>query len=1039
MSKTEFTVGFYQNLIDHLPVGVIKLSTQGEIIYYSEHIKKLFRVQTNDDRGFKAYDFIPESMHADFDERLNAFRENKTPVSHEYLLRRADGSTFIGFVTPLFEDDFIGGMKGRFISIQDITSKKNHERLLQQYGRIINSISSGAVLIKLEDPENSKSLRVVNCNPAALRILWMNGGDVIGNFLTDIFVSPFARAAMEQCAELIRHGESYQNDDIKIADPEVGEMYFKVHAFPLEENILCIIFDDISREKIIDFRLESERKFRDTIISSSPLFFAIISASGLIIDLNKKLLSELGYEAEDLLGKFYHTELVPPEDRAKEHEVITVLNTLRKTMVHTNRLKRKDGSFLRAQWYVSPHMNSQNDIAQMLVVGIDITEQHNTEIALLDSEMRFTKTFEGAGIAMSINDLDGLIIISNPEFCNMIGYNQLELSQIHFSVYTHPDDLAKDQQAFSQLSRGKLERYRMEKRYIRKDGSLLWGWLTTTLIRDSAGNPSYVIRMSEDITEWREAQKDLEERERLYAALFNSSATGILLHKDGVLIDFNQKTLEIFKCTKDKLTITSLENICPLLQPGSALAAESLKLRYELALTSNAQFFEMSFQRSDGELFDADVSITKVEVNDSVFFMSTIRDISDRKQVESALVQSERKYRLLFENMTTAFILAKSVTDAKGTVIDFVVTDANPAFEIVTGVTVSSIINKKFSEFWSSVLSLWVYSYQELRETGSIKSFELYIPELKRYMNFGLFSVTEEHLAAIFHDTTERVMMIYELENHRKHLERLVDDRTAELAEVNKLLQFEIEKQRESERIVKEALLRERELNEFKSRFISMASHEFRTPLTTIYSSTQLLERYGREWDKALFDKQIKRIKEYVHHLTDIMDDVLVIGKVDSGNMLFQPAMYMLKDFCLRVVEEISTQLTPQHKFEYSFKLRKKLFRFDNKLLSLVLRNCLTNAIKYSPRGGKIIFTVQQRQDHLEFIIQDEGIGIPVTDYAYVFEPFFRGSNVGDINGTGLGMSIIKKAVDLHGGSIRMESEILRGTRLYITIPLEIS
>jgi PAS domain S-box-containing protein len=235
---------------------------------------------------------------------------------------------------------------------------------------------------------------------------------------------------------------------------------------------------------------------------------------------------------------------------------------------------------------------------------------------------------------------------------------------------------------------------------------------------------------------------------------------------------------------------------------------------------------------------------------------------------------------------------------------------------------------------------------------------------------------------------------------------------------------------------IESTLEKEKELNNLKSRFISVASHEFRTPLTTIYSSTELLERYGRSWDETKYYDQISRIKENIKYMTRIMEDVLVISHADSGKLLFEPEKTNLKTLCQSIVNDIELIMSDTHKLKYSYSPEEDIFMMDEKLIKYILLNLLSNAVKYSPNGGNIIFNVKKIGNDVIFLITDEGIGIPLKDQKDIFESFHRGVNVGNIKGTGLGMSIIKKSVDLHGGEIYIESEEGNGTKIKVKIPL---
>lgn len=230
------------------------------------------------------------------------------------------------------------------------------------------------------------------------------------------------------------------------------------------------------------------------------------------------------------------------------------------------------------------------------------------------------------------------------------------------------------------------------------------------------------------------------------------------------------------------------------------------------------------------------------------------------------------------------------------------------------------------------------------------------------------------------------------------------------------------------------ALDKEKELSELKSRFVSMASHEFRTPLATILSSAELIEHYSHKWSEEKKLTHLERIQTAVKHMTQLLNDVLLIGKAEAGKLEFKPTAIALTQFCNNLVEEI--QLTASnHTIAFCSQGEYTDTYMDEKLLRHILSNLLSNAIKYSPKASTVHFDLVCEQEKAVFCIQDQGIGIPVADQAQLFKSFHRASNVGTISGTGLGLAIVKKSVDLHGGNITVDSKVGVGTTFSVMLP----
>jgi len=249
-------------------------------------------------------------------------------------------------------------------------------------------------------------------------------------------------------------------------------------------------------------------------------------------------------------------------------------------------------------------------------------------------------------------------------------------------------------------------------------------------------------------------------------------------------------------------------------------------------------------------------------------------------------------------------------------------------------------------------------------------------------------------------------------------------------------INVDVTERRRAEEEILRALEKERELNELKSRFVAMTSHEFRTPLATILSSAELLEHYGARLPAGEKEELYLSIRAAVDRMTKMLDNVLIIGKAEAEMLEFKPAPSDLAAFCENLAEEMRLAAGHGHTLDYSYEGGHGAVSVDEKLLRHVLANLISNAFKYSPQGGLVDFRVRVGGSEAAFEVADRGIGIPPEDQPRLFETFHRARNVGNISGTGLGLAIVKKSLDLHGGSIRFESEPGRGTCFRVTLPL---
>lgn len=279
-------------------------------------------------------------------------------------------------------------------------------------------------------------------------------------------------------------------------------------------------------------------------------------------------------------------------------------------------------------------------------------------------------------------------------------------------------------------------------------------------------------------------------------------------------------------------------------------------------------------------------------------------------------------------------------------------------------------------------------------------------------------------------DISERYKHQESIKRLNSELENRVKERTEELAEaINRLA--------ESKQEVMQALEREKELNELKSRFITTASHEFRTPLGTILSSVSLISRYQNSDEQSKREKHIDRIKSAVNNLTEILNDFLSLEKLEEGIIRNNPEPMHLEKFMKDIIDEMHALLKSGQKIKYQH-IGKFEIALDGQLLKNVMLNLISNAIKYSPEDKEILVKSEITNGEIKIDVIDQGIGIPDEDKPHIFQRFFRANNAGNIQGTGLGLNIVKKYIELMDGKIYFESEFGKGTTFTVIIPINI-
>lgn len=307
----------------------------------------------------------------------------------------------------------------------------------------------------------------------------------------------------------------------------------------------------------------------------------------------------------------------------------------------------------------------------------------------------------------------------------------------------------------------------------------------------------------------------------------------------------------------------------------------------------------------------------------------------------------------------------------------------------------------------------------------------------------------EIYFTGLVHDLSEQKKTERALTELTRELEAKVAQRTHELADaVNRLLkinvQLETEVQekaakeialRNSEEELKIALQKEKHLNEMKSRFLTMASHEFKTPLSAILSSASILSRYTTTEQQPNRERHIVKIKKMIRQLNDVLNDFLSAERMDGNEISVSPSAMNLKDLVVMVVEEMEPILKGGQSIVIDYLSKDEDLYQDSNILRIILRNLLSNSIKYSEKGQKIELEVQTKGGAYILKIKDEGIGIPVDEQPYIFTRFYRSSNASNIQGTGLGLAIVERYVHVLGGTISFKSKEQEGSTFIIKMP----
>ncbi len=394
------------------------------------------------------------------------------------------------------------------------------------------------------------------------------------------------------------------------------------------------------------------------------------------------------------------------------------------------------------------------------------------------------------------------------------------------------------------------------------------------------------------------------------------------------------------------------------------------------------------------------------------------------------LTQNKRELKAILDSIHTGIIVA-NIENGQ-------IWRVNPKASLLIGDTEINILKHNISFYFED------YNIAEFGtsfESTLKNKINEKIPILRSVTSLTLTS--GKYIIDSFVDISDRIKSETALKEINEKLENKVKERTKDLEILVEKLKNEVIERELAEKEAKRMLDKEIELSQMKSEFVSMVSHEFRTPLTLIKSATQLLDEYEESLENEEKKDYRKRIIKTVDYMTDLIENVIFIGKTDNDINKISVKEINLFEFTEQLIADILISEEINKEIITNYELNENTFFNDEKLIKLILINIISNAIKYSDKNTKIEINLKSKYQNLEhnfilFEIKDYGIGIPEIDKEKIFDLFHRSNNVGNVSGTGIGMSVVKQSLKILNGNINFVSELNVGTTFFIEIPNQI-
>ena len=836
--------------------------------------------------------------------------------------------------------------------------------------------------------------------------------------------------------------QSYPPELMAIAFTEVNTALREVHS-ELKGVSEYWQMASTEREQAEVSLTESERRFR-AIFNNTFQLTGLLTPEGILLEVNQAALDFIGGEADAVIGQpFWEVPCWSFSPTVQAQLQAAIASSAAGEFVRYEvEIPDANGFLHTFDFSLKPIKDETGQVVLLIPEGRNITEIKQTQAALIESEARLQAIVDKSPFSIYLKDLQGRYLLINPEAERLSGFSKEQLiGKTGYQILprTVADKLrANDQEVLDTLT--PLVR---EEVLPTQDGQCTYITVKFPLF-DANGIPNAICGISTDITErkrveaaLRQANEELELRVQERTATLSETnrkleaEIGDRKQAEEALARREQEFKALVENASDVIARYDRElrhvYVNPAVETATGLPPEAFigRTNLELGMSEEAvsiwcqtlqtvfetgceQEFEFDFLTPNGVKYYQSRLVPEFAqdgITETILNIS--RDITERKLAESALRESEERFR----SLSACSPVGIFETNIAGHCLY-----TNPRYQEICGCTLEESLGEGWLQFVhpedrDRIFAEWSLYVREGRE---------YSDEFRIQTKEGIVRWVHLRSSPMFSAQGELI----------SHVGTVEDITTRLQAEADIVM----------------ALEKERELSELRNSFLSLVSHEFRTPLTTIRSSAELLERYNDRfsWEKKLTHYQ--RIQSAIERMTQLLDEVLLIGQAEAGKLKFEPTRIDLICWCSDlvegmqiVVENAHTDNSHQHMLSFTSSGDCTDAQMDEKLLGHILTNLLSNALKYSPEGGAVQFDLVCTDSEAVFRISDNGIGIPKSDLAQLFESFSRAQNVGGIQGTGLGLAIVKKAVDLHGGTIAVESEVGVGTTFSVTLPLRVS
>ncbi len=1018
----------FMTLAENAPDVIMRFNKNLKLSYVNRAIEKSVGIKVDrlKNKTFEEAG-VPESIWRNWQDSISIVFDTGEELNVEISAPfEGEKKFFESRMAPEFDES--GNVESVLVISRDITGRKKADESLRESEKRFRKILENMSLVSVILDVNGK---IAFCNDFLLSITGWTRKEILGKDWFDNLIPADHRNEIKSVFLNVIKGNkkaSYNTNEILTKDG--GRRFISWNTTLLKDSSgdiigLTSIGEDITEKRITENELRETNAVLSAVFKASPLAIHTIDLNGIMKSWNPASERMFGWKESETVGRL--NPIIPEEKKSEYRHLRDKLSEDEARAGIELRRMKKDGSYLDIRLFSAPLKDSAGNIFGGMALMEDITDKKKAENEL----RKLSQAVKQSPASIVITNVNGIIEYVNPRFTSVTGYTPEE------AIGQNPRILKsgeKPPQEYKILWQTILsgEEWRGEFHNMKKSGELFWESASISPIKNEKGETTHFLAVKEDISAQKEALGKLAESEERYRSLFEfNTAVMILIEpKEAVIKGANQAACSFYGYKKEELVGMNIAQI-------NTLPQDEIFERIEQVVKNKTDHLFFRHKLASGEIRDVELHVGGIKINGEDLLYAIIHDITERRIAEMEVDEYRNRLENLVEKRTSKLkkvnrLLKREIeklrlADEKilgqiyflRTLINtipipvfikdhnMVYTDCNRMFENFFGIKKIDLIGK-------TTIELLPPDVTKLQEDLD--------KELLNDPGEHMYEVTISTRRNTVHD-----VIVYKATYKRG------DGTIGGIVGV----MLDITPQKKMQNEIKVALEKEKELNEMKSRFISTASHEFRTPLTSILVSSDLLEMYGKNWPEEKFLEHVEKIQKGVQYMTELLDDVLTMSRAENKNQKYNPSNVNLYELCRIIVEESKVTAKEIHKITFDYSAEDKAFSLDPKLLKYVLANLLSNAIKYSPLGGRINLKVEMEEEALLFSVTDEGIGIPEDDLNIIFEPFHRGNNIGTIAGTGLGMSIIKKSVEEQGGTIDVISELNKGSRFTVKLPVK--